>query len=402
MRGRKSSDSLEIFREIFGSWVDTWSGKDVTLTTAMQVSTALACGRVIAEGIAMLPWKVLRQQGRNILPAFDHPLYDKLAVSPNPLQSAFEFKEQAGLHLAFCGNAYVWMTYVSGRIDRLYLLEPRWVTVKYRWPELPTYEVRVDDGRAVFTLNAAEVWHIRGPSWCGYYGLEFTKLARQALGLAMAIEEGQARMQGQGVQTSGFLSVEGSLTQEQHEKLTKWIEKEHMGAPNTGRPMILDKAAKWIPQAMSNVDAQTLEQRRYAVEEVCRFMRVLPIMVGHADKTATYASAEAMFLANLVYTAGSWTARLESSGDLHLLTTADRKAGLYTKFNEKALLRMSSRDQAEFLTRLVLGGIYTRNEARAKLDENPLEGLDVPLAPSNMFANNPPDAPERDVTPVTE
>ena len=391
LRGIESkTDSLELFREIFGSWAQTWAGKDVTLKTALQVSTAFACGRVIAEGIAMLPWKVLQQQGREILPALDHPLYDKLAVSPNPLQSAFEFKEQMGLHLAFCGNAYIWVTYVAGRIDRMYLLEPKWVTVKYKWPELPTYEIHTDDNRT-FTLSAAEIWHVRGPSWCGYYGLEFIKLARQALGLSMAIEEGQARMHGQGVQTSGFLSVEGSLTDEQHKKLTAWIEKEHAGSRNAGHPMILDKAAKWITQQMSNVDAQTLEQRRNEVEEVCRFMRVLPIMVGHSDKAATYASAEAMFLANLVYTAGSWNARLESSADLRLLTPDERKAGYYTKLNEKALLRMSSREQAEYLSRLVLGGIYTRNEARAKLDENPLEGLDAPLAPANTFLNNPPD-----------
>jgi hypothetical protein len=31
-------------------------------------------------------------------------------------------------------------------------------------------------------------------------------------------------------------------------------------------------------------------------------MRVMPIMVGHSDKAATYASAEQMFLAHVVHT----------------------------------------------------------------------------------------------------
>lgn len=389
MRGRGlKMDTLELFREVYGG-TPTWSGKSVDLATALQVSTALACARVIAEGIAMLPWKVMQKKGRSIEPAVDHPLYDKLAVSPNPIQTAFEFQETLGLHLAFCGSAYIWMPMVSRRVDAMYLLEPKWVTVKYRWPELPTYEVRLDDGRTM-SLTSAEVWHIRGPSWTSYVGLEFIKIARQALGLSMAIEEGQARLQSQGVRMPGYLSVEGTLTPEQHKKLTSWIQEYHAGAENSGRPMVLDKAAKWLATSMSNVDAQTLEQRSFCVEEVCRFMRVLPIMVGHADKTATYASSEQMFLAHSMYTSGPWARRLEQSADKRLLSRDERAQGYYTKLNEKAMLRMAAKDQAEYLARLTLSGIYVRNEARAVLDMNPLEGLDEPLAPANTFVGNPP------------
>ena len=381
-------DSLDLWKEIYGSKA-TWAGKSVTLTTALQVSTALACGRVIAEGIAMLPWKLMQAQGRTINPARDNPLYDKLAVSPNDLQTAFEFQETMGLHLAFCGNAYVYVTTVSRRIDQLYLLEPNWVTVKYEWPHEPIYKVSLPNGKQI-TLTTKDVWHVRGPSWCSYTGLEFMAIARQALGLSMAIEEGQAKIQSQGVNMPGYLSVEGSLTEDQHKKLTKWIKDNHEGADNAGRSMILDKSAKWISTAMSNVDAQVLEQRRFAVEEVCRFMRVLPIMVGHSDKTATYASSEQMFLAHSMYTAGPWARRLEQSADKRLLTPDERASGLYTKLNEKAMLRMSSQVQADYLQRLTGAGIMTRNEGREALDLNPLDGLDEPLTAVNLVAGPPP------------
>lgn len=391
--GARKMDSLELFREIFGGRM-SWSGKDVNLTTALQVSTALACGRVIAEGIAMLPWKVHQQRGREILPALDHPLYDKLAISPNPLQTAFEFQETLGLHLAFCGNAYIYTPTVSRRIDAMYLIEPKWVTAKYQWPELPTYNVQPPGGQK-FTLTAAEMWHVRGPSWGSYVGLEFMQLAREALGLAMAMEEGQAKLQSQGVSMPGYISVDGKLTQEQHKKLEKWVEQNHMGAENAGRPMILDMASKWISVAMSNADAQILEQRKFAVEEVCRFMRVLPIMVGHADKTATYASSEQMFLAHSMYTSGPWARRLEQSADKRLLSLQERAEGYYTKLNEKAMLRMTAKDQMEYLARGVLSGIIVRNEARGVLDMNPLNGLDEPLAPANTFVGNPPSPDSR-------
>jgi phage portal protein BeeE len=42
------------------------------------------------------------------------------------------------------------------------------------------------------------------------------------------------------------------------------------------------------------------------------------------------------------------------------------------------------KDTAEYLYRLTMGGIMERNEVRAKLDLNPIAGLDEPLTPMNM------------------
>lgn len=388
---RKSADgTLELFREVFGH-SEVWAWQNVSLKTAIQVTAALACGRVISEGLAMLPWKVHRASGRRIQPATDHPLYDLLATAPNPMQTAFEFVETMGLHLAFTNNAYVLVERVGRRIDRLWLFEPSWVTVKYKFGELPTFKVRSPDGSVSAELGAGDVWHVRGPSWSSYIGLEAVHLARQALGLSMAIEEGQARLHARGAKVPGVLSVEGTLTDDQYKKLRAWLEKEHDGPSNAGRAMLLDRSAKWMSMALSNTDAQTLESRRFQIEEICRAFRVMPIMVGHADKTATYASAEQMFIAHAVHTLGPWIRRLELSANLNLLSPADRAAGLYTKLNEKAMQRMTARDQIEFLSRAVLNGILTRNEARELLERDPIDGLDEPLTPTNTTAGDPPD-----------
>lgn len=385
------SSKADVFSPEFVEYFDlvkSWAGKHVSLETAIQVSTALACGRVIAEGIAMLPWKIMQRAGREIQPASNFPLYGKLTRRPNALQSDFEFKEQAGLHLAFCGNAYVYAPTVSGRVDELYLFEPGWVKTHYQWPNPPTYEVASPTGP--LTLTNREVWHLRGPSFCTYVGLEFVHIARQALGLSSAIEEGQARIQSQGVRMPGYFSVEGNLSKEQHEKIAKWLRDSHEGSENAGRSLIMDRATKFVSTAMSNVEAQMIDMRKFQIEEVCRFMRVLPIMVGHADKTATYASAEQMFLAHATYTLGPWATRIESSINRWLLTDEDAAAGYYANIDEKALLRMTARDQAEVLARYSAAGIMVRNEARAKLDLNPIDGLDEPLTPVNTVAGDPP------------
>jgi HK97 family phage portal protein len=355
------------------------------------VSTALACGRIIAEGIAMLPTKIMQQQPNAKRIAREHPLHDLLAVAPNPLQTAFEFFETLALHLAFTGNAYVYRETISRRIDALYLLDPKQVRIAYRWPESPQYEVRLDDGR-VLQLSAGEIWHVRGPSWCAFKGFDPLDAAREALGLSLAIEEGQARIQSQGVRMPGFIAVDRTLSEEQHAKLTGWIARQ-AGASNAGRVQVLDSAAKFMATAMSNADAQMIDMRKFQVEEVCRYFRVMPIMVGYSDKTATYASAEQMFLAHMVHTIGPWLRRLEQSIDKNLLSREDRAAGYFAAINEKAALRMTAMDQSNMLRGLVLGGILTQNEARDVLDYNPLTGQetghDALLNPVNMVAGEP-------------
>ena len=133
-----------------------------------------------------------------------------------------------------------------------------------------------------------------------------------------------------------------------------------------------------------NDQAQFLETRKFQVEEICRAFRVLPLMVGYADKTATYASAEQMFLAHVVHTLGPWCRRLETGIAKHLLTEEERREGLYAKFMLNGLLRGAAKDRAEFYARLYGIGALNPNEIRQLEDLNPYDGGARYRVPLNM------------------
>lgn len=402
--GRKAGDgTLELFREIFG-YPETKAGQRVNSTTALQVATVLACARVLADGVAQVPLKLFKESadGRMRLPAKDHHLYWLLFRRPNPWQTSFQYRETLMLHLVLCGNHFSFINRVRRRIVELIPFEPGQVTVKRderTWAR--TYEVRATESGAKQVFPQEAIWHISGPSWSGWLGLEPVLLAREAIGLSMAIEAQQAGFYARGAQTGGVYSIDGTLTDEQYKKLRDWIEKEHGGAANAWRPMVLDRGAKWLQQTLSGHDAQTLEQRKYQVEEICRAMRVMPIMVGHSDKTSTYASAEQMFLAHVVHSLAPWYERLEQDIDANLLTDEDVRGGVYAKFIEEGLLRGALTDTAEYLSKLTGGPIMSRNEARAKLDMNPVDDpeFDKPLTPLNMGGDQEPEPePSSDAT----
>ena len=383
----------DILSELAGNGVASKSGARVNWKTALQITTAFACARVIADGLAQVPFKLFRDlpNGGKVA-ATDHPLYDLMASKPNDHQTSYEMREQAALHLVFCGEAFIWKNQIGNRVVELLPYEPNNMTVKRDGWNIG-YEVTTENGRRI-PIPANEIWHLRGPSWDGFVGLEAIKLAREALGLALVTEEHSARMFSNGARPGGILTTEGTPKPEDRAAMRDSWQQTYGGVANAFKTALLWGGIKYEPIGMQADQAQLIEQRRFQIEEICRFARVLPIMIGHYDKSATFASAEQMFLAHVVHTLGPWYARIEQSADINLLTDKERKAGLYFKFLPQALMRGAHKDRAEYFSRaLGAGGSpawMTQDEVR-QLDElNPQGGDAAKLRePSNVGSKAP-------------
>ncbi len=378
----------------FLMWGPSKSGQTVNYMTALQVSTVLACCRVLTNGVAQVPWQILksRADGRGADVDRTHPLYKLLCRRPNDYQTSFEFRAVLVLHLVLAGNAFVYISRgPGGRILELIPLEPGRVSVR-KLPDLSLrYDVLSEDGAGFRNLTSREIWHIRGLSWNSWMGLETVKLAREQIGLSMALEEGHSRLHQNGVAPSGTYAVDGKLTPDQHQKLTDWIKK-HAAGDNRGAPLILDNGAKWLAQQMSGVDAQHIETRRFQVIETCRSLNVQPMMV-FAVEQPTYASAEQLFDAHEKHTLQPLYTLIEESADVWLLGVDD-DTGHFTAFNSRGLVRGSRKDQSEYYAKaLGAGGSpawMTQDEVREDLDLPPMGGAAAQLRePTNIAAKAP-------------
>lgn len=376
--GRKSTNTLDLFREIYGSRKSK-SGETVGLKEAIRCAAVFACARVIATGIAQVPLKLYRENEATEVkePAREHPLYRVLHRKPNPWQTSYEFREMLGLHLALAGRAYCFKTIVGGQIRELIPFEPGKVTTDLATDGIRIiYKVTGKDG-LTREFDESLIWHLKGPSWNGWEGLDALDMAREAVGLSIAAEGSQSRLHDKGVRPSGVYSIDGTLSPEQHKNLRKFLADNYAGE-NSGLPMVIDRGAKWLTTAMTGVDAQHLETRRFQVEEICRAMGVMPIMVYQSDKAATYASAEAMFQAHVVHTLAPWWERIEQSIDCNLLTEADDRNGIYAKFVGQGLLRGSMKDRAEYFAKALGSGgspaWMTQDEVRRMEEMNPMGG----------------------------
>jgi HK97 family phage portal protein len=371
------------------------SGPNINLQSAFRVSAAFACiGAISTRGCAQVPFKLMQDYQKDGLSrkraARDHYLYDLVTARPNNWQTSFEFKETLTMH-ACLGNAYVFKNMYRGQVGEMIILDPGRVKPEQKDDWSITYKVHGKDG--TFTeIPQEQIWHVRGPSWDGFMGLDTLNIAKEALGLSIALEESHSGLHANGVQPSGVYSIDGPLTTEQNEKLVNWLKKQ--AAAGSGNPLVLDRGAKWVSQTMSGVDAQHKETRDHEIAEVCRFFGILPIVIGHTgDKASTYASAEAMFDAHKVLGLNPWFERIQDSANINLLTDKERAKGYYFKFFANGLLRASAKDRAEYYAKALGSGgspaWMTQDEIRALEEQDPMGGEAAKLPPMLNKAPQP-------------
>ena len=272
----------------------------------------LGCARVIAEGVAQVPFKVYQRTANGgRVEARDHPLFRLLHRRPNEWQTSFEFREQIALHLVLSGNAFIFISRrANGEVLELLPYEPSAVTVKRNTDLSLDYTLRLRSGETT-RLPRENMWHIRGASWNGYLGMDSVHLARNSIGLSLATEEFGSSLFKNGARPGGILTSEQSLKPEVVSQIRDSWKASQEGSGNAMKTAVLHGGLKYQPLSFNADEAQFNETQKRAVHSICAAFRVNPIMVMQTEGTATYASVEQMFLAHVTHTLMPWYERIE-------------------------------------------------------------------------------------------
>jgi HK97 family phage portal protein len=385
---RSTAPTPRPFEEIIAR-IDRGFGTDtvvpgISAATAMQVATVMACVRVIANGCATPQLHLYRENkdGTRML-ATNIPEYRMLNRRPNEWQTSFEFRRTMTMHAALTGNALAIKVMAGNRVRELIPVRPGYFQID----KLARYDVRYrvwDEFGPIGEFGPEEVFHLPNWQWDAVKGLDAVALARSAIGLSMAAETNQASLHSNGGRPAGILTTEQKLSPEALSRLREaWAE---FTRSNRNGTAILDNGMEYNQLAMTGVDGQHLETRRFQVEEICRGFDVFPQMIGHSDKTSTYASSEAFFAAHLKHTLAPWHQLWLQRLDEFVL---DGAGPLFCEFDARYLSAGSMVDRAQWARTMAELGIYTRNELRDEEGKDPLPGLDDPLTPMNMVGAAP-------------
>lgn len=368
-----------------GTFWEEWfgtssSGKVVTADKAIQLSAVWACVRLLSESISTLPLKIyVRQPDGSRKAATDHPAYSILCRRPNSEMTPSRFMLMVVASICLRGNAFIEKKFIANRLVSLVPLLPQNMVVKRLTTGALEYKYTENGNERVIPVK--NIMHIRGFGLDGVCGMMPMKTGRDVIGSAMAVEESAAKIFEQGLQSSGFLSSDKALDDTQREKLRGYMAA-FTGSKNAGKIMVLEGGLTYQGVTMNPEDAQMLESRAFSIEEICRWFRVPPFMVGHTTKQSSWASSlEGMNLQFLTHTLRPLLVNIEQEIGRCLLDSDDE---VFAEFSVEGLLRADSAGRAAYYTSALQNGWMSRNDVRRLENMPPIEGGDIYTVQLNL------------------
>lgn len=347
------------------------AGIPVSMSRAVGTVAVLACAKVIARGLAQVPLRLLAPLPGGGHDAVSAGLGRLLYRQPNKFQSAYRFRNMMGLHLALTGSFAAYVNRVGGEVMELLPLPPDRLQVSGSMWE-PEYSI--DFGKGFRPIDKSEVLYIQGDTLDGVTTMPVTQYAREAIGLTMATDEHASKFFRNGGAASGHYTTDANPSTDERKAMLAAIKEMEEKQDSAFRRAALWNGLKYEHTSYANEQAQLKEIREQQIEEVARAFGVNPIMIGYTGgKTPTYASAEQLFIAHVVYCLGPWYEMVEQELDRQLLTDAEKDQGYEYKHMVQGLMRGSHKDRSEYFWKKWQMGSMNADEVRAYDDENPTE-----------------------------
>lgn len=369
---------------VVASWLgghETASGQTVSEVTALNLSSVYCAVYIIASAIASLPFQVYRRVDDDASElAMDHPLYDVLHREANPEMSAMVAIQTMMGHALLWHGAYAEIQRTRrGTPAALWPIEPNRVMVR-RDAGGTYYEVMQPTGGTV-RIEREDMLHFGNIGFDGITGYSVVGLAREAIGLGMAVEQFGASFFGSGAVPSGVIYTQGQADAAAVQALRKQWTERHTG--KLGVAILPDGVNKYEKIGVSPEDAQFLATREFAIEEIARWFNIPPHLLKDLRR-ATYANIEHQGIEFLMYTLLPWIKRIEAEVNRKLFSASERTT-FFARFNVDGVQRADIGARYAAYATGINNGFLSPNDARRKENMNPIPNGDIYMRPANML-----------------
>ena len=360
----------------------------------LRNTSALRSLSLIGNGLGMLPVSLYRS-GSDKEIVKDHPAHKLLRFKPNPWQTPMEFKSQMQVLMETEGNAYARIIRAAGRPIHLIPFEKGRVDAKLGSNWRMQYRCTTENGGQL-RLDQDEILHVRELSIDGVLGLSKRRLSAEVFELAEQAQRAAGNVFKTGVMAGGAIEVPNAMSDQAYQRMKTARDEEYSGAENVNKWMIMEEGAKANPFTSTAKDGQQLESRNHQIEEVARLYGV-PRPLLMMDDTSWGSGIEQLAIFFVQFTMTPRFTAWEEALARSLLTDHERE-NLYFKFNERALLRGTLKDQADYFAKALGAGGHQGwhgvNEVRELLEypADPNPKFNTPPEPMGKKANNEPQA----------
>ncbi len=374
-------------------WGMTWwqEGRDLIQPRgdAMACSAVRASIDLISTTIASMPLVHRRRLPDGSAEFVDGGIQRLLNDPVRDVLTSLDFLDWMVTQLLVSGNAFAFATRDDvGRAVELHPLPTFAVqpitaddgAVYYRIGE--TFFDDVDSripGSPMATLRSADVLHLRiGAHRHPLLGLSPLDACRAAVDLDSVIRRHNISFHLNAARPSGAIIPDERLTTEQAQRL-KALFASGTSQEAQGTPVVLPAKVQFQPFSVNAHDAETIALLKMSVLDVARVFRVPPPLLGDLSEASfsNVAELNRFFVSGLRFYTRSIA--------LGIGRVLRLPANEFVAFDEDAALQPpSEHERLQALSEGVRGGVFTPNEARARMGLPPVPGgADVYLQRQN-------------------
>ena len=302
----------------------SWATMAAALGTAPAVNERMAenfgcvtaCTNAISSALAMAPANIYRRTDGGRVEVLDHPLRRLIDGGPNELQTWADLIESFLAAALLAGNGLIEIERDGADIVSLRYIPWAWVSPMLAPSGRLVYDVTEQTGLygstgRVRRLLSGDVIHLRDRSDDGILGR--SRLSRSPSTIASALQgnEFAQAFLANGAQPSGAITSDQPIAPDTMTALRSQFDERHAGAGKAGKVLVLSDGLKFNPFQISPEDAELLNSRKFAVEEVCRLYQVPPPLIqDYSNNTFTNSEAAGRWFAQ--FTLGPWARKIEA------------------------------------------------------------------------------------------
>ena len=322
----------------------------------MRLSAVFDAVRIISEDAASLPLHIYRGTGSDRRKADDLRVYDLLHSSPNNYQTAMDLREAMTASLLIVGSAYAEIERTqSGQIAALHFIDPYRVQVDTSGSAL-TFKV---DGQPIATEN---IFHVHGFSKDGVHAQGIVHQAVESLELSRHVDRFARAYFENGGRLASVLKYDGVIKdQDVRRRLMDEWNATYTGAANANKTAFLENGISFETINTDHEKSQLIQVRRFQVEEVARWFRLPPAMLGATEGTSQYKTLREQLDAYIRLSLRPWLVRWEQAINRQLLPR-----GSYAEHSLDAFLRADTETRYRAYETGLRAGFLTVEEIREK------------------------------------
>lgn len=354
-------------------------------------STYYTCLKILSESVAKLPIKAYKKTSKGGKQRFEHEYLKVLSERPNPFMTATSFWADVEMRRNHYGNAYVYLDFKRKKTNKgnriilngMYILDNNRVNIIIDDNKMVSHKINKVyyqySADTNYLFSSDEILHFRtSMSTNGITGLS---VREQLYNLLATSKEGESYLKTlfeNGMTGKAVLNYTSELKPEAVNQMSNLIKRYVERKEGAYNIIPLNPAMELKPLNINLNDAQFLENKKFISNQIASLFGIKPYFLNdYTGNTNIEFQNTSFYIDTLMYILKHY----EEEINYKLMDMENSRF----KFNEKAILRLSAKEQMEVLKEGVNNAIYRPNEARELLDLDSVDGGDTLICNGNYI-----------------